>query len=95
MDAIAMWWLSLALAAIVIVVVAVLLGMILAAAKRIDAHAAKIWTAGTQIAGNTVSLWILAQAEQRIRRMNDHARSIERSAKSMEGHLAELSGRRG
>ena len=68
MDVFTMWWLSLGIAAVVVVVVAVLLGLIIATARRIDAHAASIWTAGKQIAGNTVSIWILEQTNEHLLR---------------------------
>ncbi len=53
MDVIESWWLSLATFAGVVVVETVLLGLVVAAAKSIDAHAEKIWVAGKQIAAKT------------------------------------------
>lgn len=56
-----LWWLSLLLGGVVVVAVAVLLLLIIATARRIDRHAAAIWTIGKEIAGNTVSLSMLEQ----------------------------------
>jgi hypothetical protein len=85
-----LWWLSLGLAAVVVVVVAVLLGLIIATAKSIDYHASAIWIAGKQIAGNTVSIWMLAKTNDQVARMLDAAQSIDRTAASMDAKLRAL-----
>jgi hypothetical protein len=97
MDVIEMWWLSLGIFAIVTMVVAVLLGLIIATARSIDQHAAAIWTVGKQIAGNTVSIWMLDQANALLREMQDEARGIREIAASMDQKLAALAepGRKG
>lgn len=95
MDVTELWWLSLAIAAIVVVVVAVLLGLIIAAAKRIDEHAGGIWTVGKQIAGNTVSIWMLQQTNESAAELVDVARSIQKTAASMDEALAALAPGRG
>ncbi len=59
MDVIQLWWLTLGLAAVVVLVVAALLIWIARAAERIDAHARDVWTAGKSIAANTVQIWHL------------------------------------
>lgn len=79
MTVIQLWWLGLAIAAIVIVVVAVLLGLILAAAKSIDERANAIWLEGKQIAGNTVALWTLEKTGKSLARMRESLRSLERT----------------
>jgi len=80
MDVMQMWWLSLAAFAAVVVVVALLLGFIIGAAKRIDHHAAAIWVVGKQIAGNTVSIWMLEQTKEQIKKLLDETRAIGRIA---------------
>lgn len=95
MNVIEIWWLSLAIAAVVVVVVAVLLGLIIAAAKSIDGHAADIWTAGKQIAGNTVSIWMLEKTNQSLGEITISARSIEQTAGSMNETLRALAEARG
>jgi uncharacterized protein YoxC len=95
MDVIELWWFSLALFALVVVVVAVLLGLIIAAAKSIDRHAAAIWVAGKQIAGNTVSIWMLEQADQLLRETQREAERLQKSAASMDEHLRAVAGASG
>lgn len=95
MDVIQLWWLSLGIAAIVVVVVAILLGLIIAAAKRIDRHAAAIWVVGKQIAGNTVSIWMLEEATHQLRAMRKSAESLEETTEAINSQLEALSGGRG
>jgi hypothetical protein len=95
MDIFTMWWLSLGFAAVVVVVVAVLLGLIIAAAKRIDAHAASIWTAGKQIAGNTVSIWMLEQTNEHLVSVNQSAKAIQEAAAGIDQKLRALVESRG
>jgi hypothetical protein len=77
-----LWWLALGLAAVVVVVVAVLLELILRTAHKIHQTVSDIWTGGTQIAQNTVTLALL-------QRTNFLARGLLRSA----GRIAAASGR--
>ncbi len=92
MDVIELWWLSLAIFAVVIVVVAVLLGLIIAAAKSIDHHARQIWVAGKQIAGNTVSIWMLQKTNQYLEDVLESLREIEQTAGAMNEKLGALGG---
>lgn len=94
MSVIEMWWLSLAVLAVVVVVVAVLLGLIIAAAKSIDEHASGIWTEGKQIAGNTVSIWMLEKTNEYAHKTWQSAEALRKHAASMDEHLGSLSGRR-
>ena len=79
-----MWWLSLGIFAIVVVVVAVLLGVIIAAAKSINRHAGAIWVIGKEIAGNTVAIWMLEQTVGSLRRLGESARRIEGALQHIE-----------
>jgi hypothetical protein len=83
-----LWWLALAIAAVVIVVVAVLLSMIIVAAKSIDRNAQEIWTVGKQIAGNTVSIWMLEKTNDRVEAMLDSAQAIEKNTAAMDEQLS-------
>jgi hypothetical protein len=94
MNVIELWWLSLAIFAVVVVVVAVLLGMIVAAAKSIDHHACAIWTEGKKIAGNTVSIWMLEKTNEYAHKVWQSANAVEMHAGSMDEKLTALSGRR-
>ena len=71
------YWLVLGGFAVVIVVVAVLLGLIIVAAKRIDRHAGAIWVTGKEIAGNTVAVLTLEQTVGALQRTAESARRIE------------------
>ena len=92
MGVIDMWWLSLAIFGAVIVVVAVLLGLIIAAAKSIDRHAGAIWLVGKEIAGNTVSIWMLEQTIGSLRRIGESARRIEGAVGALNEKLGALTG---
>ncbi len=85
-----LWWLSLALSAVVVGVVAGLLGLIIAAARSIDRHAAGIWVEGKKIAGNTVSIWMLGKTNEHMARMLDAAQSLEQTTASMDEKLRSL-----
>ena len=82
------WWLSLGLFSIVVVVVAVLLGLIVATAKRIDRHAAAIWVAGKQIAGNTVSIWMLESANDALRGIKSALGRLHESVAALDDTVA-------
>lgn len=81
----ALWWISLMLGAVVIVVVAVLLNMILQTAKGIHTTASSIWDGGTRIANNTVHVPDLA-------RTNGFAVSILKQAPDLLHQLERIKG---
>lgn len=83
-----MWWLALGLFAAVVVVVATLLGLIIAAARRIDRQAENIWTIGKEIAGNTVSIWMLEPLNQNLERIEKAAGTLEATLRSVEENLS-------
>ena len=97
-DVTRLWWLSLGLSGVVVGVVAALLGGIIGAARSIDRHATDIWTVGKQIAGNTVSIWMLGKTNEQVARLLEAAQSIDRTAASMDSRLralADTDGRQG
>lgn len=59
MDTITIWTYALMAGAVVVLIVAALLIAIVVTARKIDYHARQIWQAGKNIAGNTVSIWML------------------------------------
>lgn len=67
------WWIALGASAAVVLVVAVLLESIVRTARRIHRVVADIWTAGTHVAGNTVTIALLHET-------NRLAGSLSRSA---------------
>ena len=87
-----LWWLSLAIFGAVVVVVAVLLGLIIAAAKSIDRHAGAIWVVGKEIAGNTVSIWMLEQTVGALRRLAEATRRLEGALGRLDARLGGTSG---
>ena len=59
MSDVQLWGLALGLAVVVVLVVAVLLELIVRSAHRIHQAVSDIWTGGTHIAQNTVTLALL------------------------------------
>lgn len=89
-DVVTLWWLTLAIAAVVIVVVAALLIAIVAAANRIDRHAREIWTAGKDIATNTIQIWQLQKTNAVAEEILQTAQSIAAGAGSIDTRLVTL-----
>jgi len=89
-DVAQLWWLTLALAGVVILVVAALLIGIVVAANRIDRHAAAIWGAGKEIATNTVQIWQLQKTNATAGQILSVAGTIAAGAASIDGRLARL-----
>jgi hypothetical protein len=84
------WWLVLALGVVVILVVAALLVLIVQAANRIDRHAEAIWTAGKNIAANTVQIWQLQKTNTVAGEILATAGTIASVAESIDGRLERL-----
>src|SRR5919204_3857713 len=82
-----LWALSLTIAAVVVVVVALLLGLIIAAAKSIDRHAAAIWTAGKQIAGNTAAIWMLERTNDALQRVHTDVAALRKIVEQLDETL--------
>ena len=78
-----MWWIALGLGLVVTLVVALLLHMIVASARRIRATVADIWVAGPLIANNTAHVEVL-------RRINQVAGGILETAGAIEGHTRSI-----
>lgn len=81
------WWLVLAVFAIAIVVLAVLLGLILATLKRIDCRADAIWMEGKQTTGNTSAIWMLQQTNEHLARISRDARALQHGAEAIDADL--------
>ena len=89
-DVVGLWWLTLAIAAVVILVVAVLLIAIVVAANRIDKHVEAIWGAGKDIATNTVQIWQLQKTNATAGQILAVAVTIAAGAESIDGRLERL-----
>ncbi len=97
MDTMTIWTYSLIAGAVVVLIVAVLLIMLIAAANRVNKHASHIWDAGKQIAGNTVSIWMLNVTNRVAGEILEGAKSINNRAASIDttiGALADALGPR-
>ncbi len=92
LDTTTIWTYSLLAGAVVIVIVAVLLVMLIAAARRVDRHAAAIWEAGKQIAGNTVSIWMLNVTNRVAGQILEGAQSIDARAAAIDEKITALAG---
>ncbi len=90
MDVIQLWWLTLGIAAVVVLVVAALLTWIARAAERIDAHALEVWRAGKSIAANTVQIWHLQTTNKVAGEILAGAQTIAGVATSIDDRLARL-----
>ncbi len=90
MDTMTIWTYSLVVGAVVILIVATLLIMLIAAARRVDKHAADIWQAGKNIAGNTVSIWMLNTTNKVAGEILETAGAINSRAASIDGKLSML-----
>ena len=89
-DAVSLWWMTLGIAAVIILVVAALLIAIVVAANRIDRHAEAIWAAGKDIATNTIQIWQLQKTNATAGQILEVAQSIAAGAGSIDGRLARL-----
>jgi hypothetical protein len=89
-DVVSLWWLTLAIAGVIVLVVAALLIAIAVAAHRIDRHAAAVWAAGKDIASNTVQIWQLQKTNATAGQILTVAQSIAAGAESIDGRLARL-----
>jgi len=85
MDPLTIWAWSLVAGAVVIVIVAALLIAILVTARSIDKHALAIWTAGKNIAANTVSIWMLNRTNEVAGEILETAHSIDSTLKTVAG----------
>ena len=75
------WWvLGLAIGGVGVTMVAVLLGLMLATARRIDRNAATLWRVGKEIAGNTIALSTLPEMADAATRLRRAAERLEESA---------------
>ncbi len=90
MDTMTIWTYSLIAGAVVVLIVAVLLIMLIAAANRVNKHAGHIWNAGKQIAGNTVSIWMLNVTNKVAGEILEGAKSINARAASIDNNIAAL-----
>jgi len=82
------WWISLAIGLVVILVVAALLTMIVRTARVLDGAVGQIWVVGQRIANNTVHIPLLHRTNQVVDEILVHAVAIDGAAAAIENHAA-------
>ncbi len=80
------WIASLALGAVVVVVVALLLRAILMTVRQIDAAVAQVWVTGQRIANNTVHIPLLHETNRVAGQILARAGGIDGAAAQIEEH---------
>ena len=90
MDTTTLWLVTLGIALVVVLVVAVLLIWIARTAERIDVHALDIWEAGKSIAANTVQIWHLHKTNEVAGEILTGAQTIAGVATSIDDRLERL-----
>ncbi len=83
------WWISLGIGLVVILVVAVLLTLIVRTARQIEGAAAEIWTVGQRIANNTVHIPLLHRTNQIVDGILGRASGIDGAVAAIERHAEE------
>ncbi len=86
------WWVSLGIGLVVILVVAVLLTLIVRTARQIDGAVADIWTVGQRIANNTVHIPLLHRTNQVVDDILDRAAGIDGATAAIEEHALDCPG---
>lgn len=86
------WWASLGIFLVVLLVVALLLQLILGSARRIEGGVAEIWTVGKLIAGNTVQIATLKRINQLAGEVVAAASGIDGALERIAGHAEECPG---
>jgi len=87
-----MWIVSLLVYGVVLVVVAVLLTLILRAAREVRAGVSAIWTVGQQIAGNTIHIALLDTTNHIVEGTLASAEGIVAATAALRAHAARCPG---
>jgi hypothetical protein len=86
------WWVSLAIFLVVLVVVAVLLTLILNTVHKIEQGAAQIWTVGQMVANNTVQIPLLITTNRVVDAIYGEAGKILGAATRIQAHAESCPG---
>jgi hypothetical protein len=86
------WWLTLAIYAVVLVVVAALLTLILREAKRIHAGVSEIWNVGQKVANNTIHIALLEETNHIAGQILSSAKGIIAATTQIGAHAASCPG---
>jgi uncharacterized protein YoxC len=81
-----LWWVSVAVAIVVVIVAAGLLANVLIALRNIDSNVAAIWSVAKGIANNTVQLWLLDRVAAVVKEIREHAYRVNDVASAIAQH---------
>jgi hypothetical protein len=87
-----LWTLTLGVFGVVLVVVAVLLALILGAARQVLARAAAIWTVGQQVANNTIHVALLDTTVHVAGEILESAKGVIYATSAIKGHAERCPG---
>lgn len=87
-----MWITTLVIYAVVLVVVAVLLTLILRAAREVRSGVATIWTVGQQVANSTIHVALLDTTNHVVAEILDSAKGVAAATAAMAAHAAHCPG---
>ena len=87
-----MWTLTLVVFGVVLVVVAVLLALILSAARRVLGRVAAIWTVGQQVANNTIHVALLDTTVHVAGEILESAKGVIHATSAITGHTERCPG---
>jgi len=87
-----MWIATLIIYAVVLVVVAVLLTLVLRAARKVRDGVATVWTIGQQVANNTIHIALLDTTNHLARDILASAKGIVGATAAMGAHAAQCPG---
>lgn len=82
------WWISLGIGAVVIVVVGILLMLIARTAEEIETVAGQIWTAGQRVAAGTVHIPLLSRTNAIAGEIVARAGGIDAATAQIQDHAA-------
>lgn len=86
------WWVSLGIGVVVILVVAVLLTLIVRTARQIDGAVSDIWTVGQRIANNTIHIPLLNHTNRVVGDILERAGGIDGATAAIEEHALDCPG---
>src|SRR5215831_13130059 len=86
------WITTLVVYGVVLVVVAVLLTLILRAARTVRAEVSTIWTVGQQVANNTIHIALLDTTNHVVAEILESAKGVVAATGAMGAHAAQCPG---
>ena len=86
------WITTLLIYAVVLVVVAILLTLILRAARQVRSGVATIWTVGQQVANNTIHIALVDTTNHVVAEILDSAKGVVAATTAMANHAAHCPG---